>query len=525
MRSHNPWWGVIARASVRVQLLAAFSTMLMLNGLLGAGALYGLHSVNREADTLAVKWLASVGHLAEARGAAINTREFEIKHSRTDDTSYHAEYEAKMAEATQVLNTQMAAYRVLARADEETALLTEYDKAWTAYQGIQKQVVKHGRDKQQQDAADIADGASSMNFDETLGALNELLAYSQVGGRAAAVQANQVYERSRAFTAVLLVAAVVSGLLLAWQLTRTVLGRLGGEPSRAVAVARAVAEGDLSTSITVKPGDVDSLMAWMQVMQRKLGSAVAQVRQGSESVATASAQIAQGNQDLSGRTEQQAAALQQTAATMDELGSTVRSNADNARQASDLAQTASTVAVHGGQVVGEVVQTMKGINESSRRIADIIGTIDGIAFQTNILALNAAVEAARAGEQGRGFAVVASEVRNLAQRSAEAAREIKGLINASVERVEHGSALVDRAGSTMGEVVTAIQRVTHIVAEISAASGEQSNGVSQVGQAVADMDRGTQQNAALVEESAAAAESLRRQAEQLVQAVAVFKLA
>jgi methyl-accepting chemotaxis protein len=403
--------------------------------------------------------------------------------------------------------------------------VAQYDKAWSAYLGFQAKVLKLGREKQQGDAADIADGASSMAFDEILGSLNELLGHSQAGAQAAARSAADVYSRSLSFTAAMLALAIVSGLLLALAITRSLLRRLGGEPSSAVAVAKAVAEGDLTTPIAVKPGDHDSLMAWLQTMQLSLGRAVTQVRQGSDQVATASAQIAQGNQDLSSRTEQQASALQQTAATMDELGTTVRNNADNAREASHLAQNASKVAVQGGAVVGEVVQTMKGINESSRKIADIIGTIDGIAFQTNILALNAAVEAARAGEQGRGFAVVAAEVRSLAQRSADAAKQIKGLITASVERVEHGSALVDRAGQTMTEVVGAIERVTHIVAEISAASGEQSNGVGQVGQAVAQMDRSTQQNAALVEESAAAAESLRQQATQLVQAVAVFKLA
>jgi methyl-accepting chemotaxis protein len=245
---------------------------------------------------------------------------------------------------------------------------------------------------------------------------------------------------------------------------------------------------------------------------------------GSENVATASAQIAQGNQDLSGRTEQQASALQQTAATMDELGSTVRNNADNAAQANQLALGASSVAVKGGAVVGQVVETMKGINDSSRKIADIIGVIDGIAFQTNILALNAAVEAARAGEQGRGFAVVASEVRSLAQRSADAARQIKTLITASVERVDQGTALVGQAGKTMDEIVGAIQRVSDIVGEISSASAEQSSGVAQVGQAITQMDQTTQQNAALVEESASAAMSLQQQAQQLVQAVAVFRL-
>ncbi len=310
------------------------------------------------------------------------------------------------------------------------------------------------------------------------------------------------------------------GLLL----TRSLFRQLGADPSEAAAAVNAVAQGDLTVRIALLPGDSDSLMLALVRMRDSLVQVVADVRGNSESVATASAQIAQGNQDLSARTERQASALQQTAATMEELGTTVRNNADSAQQANQLAQDASAVAARGGEVVGKVVTTMQGITDSSRKIGDIISVIDGIAFQTNILALNAAVEAARAGEQGRGFAVVASEVRSLAQRSADAAKEIKTLIGRSVEQVEQGTALVDRAGKTMDEIVGSIQRVTGIVGEISAASAQQSAGVQQVGEAVTQMDQTTQQNAALVEESAAAAESLKGQAQQLVQAVAVFKL-
>jgi methyl-accepting chemotaxis protein len=320
----------------------------------------------------------------------------------------------------------------------------------------------------------------------------------------------------------LLSAAMVLLALFSWHVAVLLQRRV----AQARKVAEQVRDGDLASRIADSSRDeISPLLAALAEMQRGLSRVVGSVRGTAESVATASAQIAQGNQDLSGRTEQQASALQQTAATMEELGTTVRNNADSAQQANQLAQGASAVAAQGGDVVGRVVTTMQAISDSSRKIGDIIGTIDGIAFQTNILALNAAVEAARAGEQGRGFAVVASEVRSLAQRSAEAAREIKELIGRSVDQVEQGTLLVDEAGKTMGEIVGSIQRVSDIVAEISAASVEQSSGVQQVGQAVTQMDQATQQNAALVEQSAAAAESLKGQAQQLVQSVAAFKLA
>ncbi len=321
-------------------------------------------------------------------------------------------------------------------------------------------------------------------------------------------------------------ALVLAAILLVFGLmiSRSIVKQLGGEPADANAITHRMAQGDLSVHIALKPGDSASIMHGIKSMRDNVAKIVAHVREGSESVATASAEIAQGNTDLSARTESQASALEETAASMEELGSTVKQNADNARQANQLAQSASTVAVQGGEVVAQVVDTMKGINDSSRKINDIISVIDGIAFQTNILALNAAVEAARAGEQGRGFAVVAGEVRSLAGRSAEAAKEIKTLITDSVQRVEQGTALVDQAGNTMTEVVSSIRRVTDIMGEISAASSEQSAGVAQVGEAITQMDQATQQNAALVEEMAAAAASLRAQAQDLVQTVAVFKL-
>ncbi|MFZ4288227.1 methyl-accepting chemotaxis protein [Variovorax sp. HJSM1_2] len=349
----------------------------------------------------------------------------------------------------------------------------------------------------------------------------ELGAILAGNGVRAQEQANTDYHSKLQLLIIVGVLAVLLLVVLGYLLVKAITGPV----NVAVAVSQAVAEGDLTTRFDAEGrSETALLLQALKAMQNSLVTVVSNVRSNADGVATASSEISQGNNDLSARTEQQASALEETAASMEQLSSTVKQNSDNARQANQLAQSASTVAVQGGDVVGQVVETMKGINDSSKKIADIISVIDGIAFQTNILALNAAVEAARAGEQGRGFAVVASEVRSLAGRSAEAAKEIKALISASVERVEQGTALVDQAGVTMQEVVTSIRRVTDIMGEISAASVEQSQGVSQVGEAVTQMDQATQQNAALVEQSAAAANALKGQAQQLVDAVAVFKL-
>jgi len=321
-------------------------------------------------------------------------------------------------------------------------------------------------------------------------------------------------------------ALLLGGVLLAIGvlIARGLLKQLGGEPEYASSITRKIAEGDLTTAIDIKPSDTSSMLHGIRAMRDSLASIVNEVRVSTDTIATASSQIAAGNIDLSSRTEQQASSLEETAASMEELTSTVSQNADNARQADQLAASASEVALKGGAVVAQVVDTMASINDSSKKIVDIISVIDGIAFQTNILALNAAVEAARAGEQGRGFAVVATEVRNLAQRSAAAAKEIKTLIGASVETVTAGNKLVADAGHTMDEVVASVRRVTDIMGEISMASHEQSSGIAQVNQAISQMDAVTQQNAALVEEAAAAADSMQQQAAKLSQVVGIFRL-
>jgi methyl-accepting chemotaxis protein len=332
------------------------------------------------------------------------------------------------------------------------------------------------------------------------------------------------YESARATMLILVALSALTGVGFGILITRSLTRQLGGEPAYAAEVASRIAGGDLRTEVQLRAGDETSLLFAMKSMRDRLARIVSEVRQGTDAIASASGQIASGNLDLSSRTEEQASSLEETASSMEELTSTVKQNADNARQANVLAQTASSVAGQGGDVVAQVVQTMGSINDSSKKIVDIITVIDGIAFQTNILALNAAVEAARAGEQGRGFAVVAGEVRTLAQRSAAAAKEIKALIGDSVDKVETGTRLVDQAGATMTEVVTSIQHVTDIMAEISAASQEQTGGIEQINQAISQMDNVTQQNASLVEEAAAASEALQDQATKLAELVSLFQI-
>jgi methyl-accepting chemotaxis protein len=354
--------------------------------------------------------------------------------------------------------------------------------------------------------------------------LRKLIAVEEKQNETATIEAANAYAAARSQMLVIGVLALLASVAAALLITRAVLRQLGCEPDEAAAIAGQIAAGNLAINIETREGDTDSLLYAMKSMRDSLALIVSQVHSSTETIATAAGQIASGNLDLSSRTEQQAGTLEETASSMEELTSTVRINSDHARAANGLAVSASDVAVRGGAVVAQVVDTMAAIDVSAHKIGDIIAVIDGIAFQTNILALNAAVEAARAGEQGRGFAVVATEVRNLAQRSAAAAKEIKELVGDSVNKVEAGNRLVEQAGSTMHEVVDSVRRVTEIMSEILAASQEQSSGIEQINQAVMQMDTATQQNAALVEEAAAAAQAMRDQANNLTEVVGIFRL-
>lgn len=505
-----------ARLGAAFALLIAFSITIAVVGVLG------ISKTAENTEVLFKNSLVPIEELGKVQYLATRNRILVMDMLLNPSPQNISKRAAEIDKNSGLIDKNWQAFKQTELTEEEQTIVREFEPALAAYRARGLTVAKDAIVKGDLNggAAAYRDGVSPLAppvFDKLDQLMNLQVTLGKKQFEAATATKSSV---TRLTILVALLAAILSAAL-AWWTTRSITSPL----SNASDFARRIADGDLTADLKASGRDeVAQLLQALAHMKSSLEAVVTNVRHGSESVATASAQIAQGNNDLSARTEQQASALQQTAASAEQLGSTVKQNADNAQQANQLARAASEIAAQGGVVVNQVVETMKGINESSKRIADIIGVIDGIAFQTNILALNAAVEAARAGEQGRGFAVVAAEVRSLAGRSADAAKEIKALIGTSVGRVDEGSELVDQAGETIAQVVQAIQRVTDVVAEISAASSEQSNGVSQVGDAVTQMDQATQQNAALVEEMAAAASSLRGQAQELVNVVSAFRL-
>ena len=466
-------------------------------------------------------WLPSVETVTQMNTNTGELRVAEFQQVLNTDSTRVAALEKTMAQIQAEFEAHHKTYVALISSPEEHKLHDAFEAQWKHYLQFHAQLVELSRKNEQAQARELLEGDAQRTFEAMSKVLDQLVELNQTGARSAAEASESAYLMAR--NAMVIAAAL--GLAMAVTAGLWLMRSITGPLQQALQAAHRVADGDLSCVIEHQSQDESGqVLQALQQMQTSLEGVVTKVRDNADSVATASQQIANASQDLSSRTEEQASALEETAATMDELAATVRTNTENAQQADQLARSASAIAVQGGEVVGKVVTTMQNINASSRKISDIIGVIDGIAFQTNILALNAAVEAARAGEQGRGFAVVASEVRSLAQRSAEAAKEIKTLISRSVEQVSHGTDLVDQAGKTMGEIVGSIRRVSDIVTEITTATQEQSLGIQQVGQAISQLDQTTQQNAAMVEESAAAAETLKDQAMQLVQTVAVFRL-
>jgi methyl-accepting chemotaxis protein len=510
---------------IGTRLRLGFGLVLALLLAVGGGGLWQTASVNRGAHELGNNWLPSVVVLADIGSVITDARRASLRHALHDDAEGKAAQEASFNENVDVkLKADFERYEALISTEEERALYRDARTAidrWVAADRQLHAISRGGEANVAQSHALVA-GETSTAFLAAQAAMRKSLDHNVRLAGIETRRAQDNYERSRVLSFALMGAAVVLGAVCAGVITRSITVPLG----QAVQVVDTVARGDLTTRLDPRGrNELADLLRSLAAMSAQLAATVGQVRESSEQVATASTQIATGNADLSQRTEEQASNLEQTAASMEQLQSTVQQNAETARRADGMAQDAAGAAGEGGRAVGEVVASMQAIAGSSKKIADIIGVIDGIAFQTNILALNAAVEAARAGEEGRGFAVVAAEVRTLAQRSAEAAREIKALIGDSAVQVENGTRLVALAGERMEGIVEQVQRVSQFIGEISSATREQSGGIEQVSDAVTQLDQVTQQNAALVEQSAAAADSLRQQARRLNEAVAVFRLA
>lgn len=506
--------------TIKSRLVFVISLLSILLAGIGGLGIYGLNQTNDAFRGVYEDRAVPLGHLGLIIDRMQRTRLNAVLSAYSRKPEVVKERQAMTDQRDAEIATAWQKYIATNLTPAEKTLIENFNHEWKAYTEARNHTMTLAA-AGDYDAAIVNATNATPKFDGAHATMFKLIDLQRDEGAKEYAASQKNYENIFITSVVVITLGILLAVIIGFLLIRAIIGPL----NEAVAVANAVASGDLTSRIEVNSNnETGRLLQALKTMNDNLADLVSKVRVGTDQISTASGEIASGNSDLSQRTEEQASSLEETASSMEELTSTVRQNADNARQANQLAAGASEVAVKGGAVVGQVVQTMSSINESSKKIVDIISVIDGIAFQTNILALNAAVEAARAGEQGRGFAVVATEVRTLAQRSAAAAKEIKELISDSVAKVEDGSRLVDEAGSTMDEIVNAVKRVTDIMAEISAASQEQSSGIEQVNQAITQMDEVTQQNAALVEEAAAAAESMQDQAHALTQAVSTFKL-
>ena len=512
---------LLRNVSIGVRLGLGFAVILLFSMLITGISVWRLHDVAVATRNMMELPLAKERYISDWYAKIDSGVRRTTAIARSSDTTLGAYFAEEAKQSSVVSGELQKKIEALISSPEEKELFRLVSEQRKVYLDSRAQVSKLKADGNEAEAAQAFQGIFVPGSTKYLKVVNDMLQHQRASIDATAREIDDVAKTSRNLLLTLAALALAFGVVCAWVLTMGIVRPL----RTAVEIARKVADGDLTAQIDASAKDeTGQLLLALKDMNTSLLNIVSEVRSGTDSIATSSTQIAAGNQDLSSRTEEQAGSLEETASSMEELTSTVKQNADNARQANQLAASAAQVAVKGGDVVAQVVGTMQSINASSNKIVDIISVIDGIAFQTNILALNAAVEAARAGEQGRGFAVVASEVRNLAQRSASAAKEIKTLIGASVEQVNEGSMLVAQAGSTMNDIVDSVQRVSDIITEITAASSEQSVGIDEINRAIGQMDAVTQQNAALVEESAAAAESMQHQAHSLAQVVSVFKL-
>ncbi|WP_454774546.1 methyl-accepting chemotaxis protein [Janthinobacterium tructae] len=512
---------LLRNVSIGVRLGLGFAVILLFSMVITGISVWRLHDVATATRTMMEQPLAKERYISDWYSKIDSGIRRTTAIVRSADTSLGPYFAEEAKQSSVVSGELQKKIEALISGPQETELFRQVSEMRKVYLDAREQVSKLKAAGQTEEAEKAFQAVFVPGSTKYQKVIMNMLEHQRASIDATAREIDAVAKTSRNLLLALAALALGFGVVCAWVLTMGIVRPL----RTAVDIARKVADGDLTAQIDASAKDeTGQLLQALKDMNTSLLNIVGEVRSGTDSIATSSTQIAAGNQDLSSRTEEQAGSLEETASSMEELTSTVKQNADNARQANQLAASAAQVAVKGGEVVAQVVGTMESINTSSNKIVDIISVIDGIAFQTNILALNAAVEAARAGEQGRGFAVVASEVRNLAQRSASAAKEIKTLIGASVEQVNAGSMLVAQAGSTMNDIVDSVQRVSDIITEITAASSEQSVGIDEINRAIGQMDAVTQQNAALVEESAAAAESMQHQAHNLAQVVSVFKL-